>query len=183
MKNTLFIVAAPLGDIICFSSFLKDYKETYPDENLYIQVAIPVLQGLFQFNEYVKLYVENIQYDKIYEYNLYQIDQTQLSKEYSKIIHSDNGSIQHKHYFYLNRLYNLNVQHNTTHPIIYIDKTKLHKIESDKPICIINPAANYIGFDARFWGMNNYQAVINALKDKINFIAIGSNNYNRINKF
>jgi hypothetical protein len=178
MTNTLFIVTAPLGDMICFSSFLKDYKETYPNENLYIRIQLQPLTELFQYNEYVKLYDENIQYDKIYDYNLYYIDQTELSKQYSKLIRLNQGSLQHKHYIYMNELYNLNIKHKTFYPIVQFDTNKLEKIESDKPICIINPSPGYLGFDSRFWGIKNYQYVIDALKDKINFISIGSNNYN-----
>lgn len=116
-------------------------------------------------------------YDKIYEYNLYQIDSTQLSKNYGDLIRKNNGTFQDKHYLYLNTLYNLNVIRKTTEPFIYINKN-LNKIQTDKPLCVINPNSNYLGFDSRFWGTNNYQTVINALKDKINFIAVGSNNYN-----
>ena len=178
MKNTLFIIAAPLGDMICFSSYLKDYKETYPDENLYIKVLIENLSELFKDNVYVTLYDPNVSYNKIYEYNLYHIDQTSLSTEYCKLIHQDQGSIQHKHYFYLNTLYNLNVKHNTLYPIIQVNANK--KIVSDKPICIINSSAGYLNFDSRFWGIHNYQFVIDKLKDKINFISVGSNSYNQL---
>ena len=178
MKNTLFIIAAPLGDMICFSPFLKDYKETYPDENLYINVQIPMLADLFQYNEYVKLYDERIHYDKIYDYNLFTIDKSELAKQYSKLIRLNQGSIQHKHYVYMNVLYRLNVEHKTFYPIIQFDTNKLVKIESNKPICIVNPNPNFFGFDSRFWGIKNYQYVIDSLKDKINFIAIGNNNYN-----
>lgn len=172
MKNTLFIALAPLGDMICFSSFLKDYKETYPNENLYIKVLIPALTELFKYNDYVKLYDENIKYDKVYEYDLSKIDLSHLGKEHDKLICENKSSIQHKHYVYFNKLFNLNVKHKTFYPAIQIDNKNMVKIESDKPICIINPNANFLGFDARFWGINNYQYVINALKDRINFIAI-----------
>ena len=78
----------------------------------------------------------------------------------------------------MNALYKLNVEHKTFYPIIQFNTNKLVKIESNKPICIINPNPNFFGFDSRFWGIKNYQYVIDSLKDKINFIAIGNNNYN-----
>lgn len=177
MKKTLFVIAAPTGDTICFSPFLKDYKDKYPDEELYVKHIIDALAGLFQYNEYVKPYDSTISYDKIYEYNLYQIDPSELGKKFGEQIIDNSSSIQAKHYFYLNSLYNFNVERKTLHPIIQAN-TSDYKIESDKPICLINPGANYLGFDTRFWGINNYQKIIDTFKDKINFISIGSNSYN-----
>lgn len=87
-------------------------------------------------------------------------------------------SLQEKHYIYFNYIFKLNIKRNTVSPIIELPTDKLKKIDSDKPICVVNPNFNFCGFDSRFWGINNYQTVIDKFKDKINFISIGSNNYN-----
>lgn len=175
--NTLFIVKCPLGDNIIFSQLIKDYHDMFPKEKLYI---VSQINELFLNNPYVNLLDKNIKYDKIFDYNLYKFNSDIYVQEKDERIYTNQMTLQDTPYFYFNKYFNLNISHNNHTPCIYLNDEQKTKIQSDKPICLVNSAANYFMLDARWFGFNNYQQIINDFKDKINFISIGNNSYNQL---
>ena len=172
--NTLFKVSAPLGDSVIFSCLLKDYKEMFPNETLYI-IHNELFIDLYKNNSIVNIYNPSIKYDKIFDYNLYKIDQNPKWREKPGI-----KSLQDVPYWIFNYVFNLKLQHNNYIPCIDLDDYQKTQIESDKPICLINPMANFFMLDGRTFGINRYQQIINEFKDKINFVTIGNGKYNSL---
>lgn len=172
--NTLFNINCPLGDSVIFSCLLKDYKEMFPDETLYINNN-KIFINLFKNNSYVNIYDPLIKYDKVFEYNLYQLD---LDPKYSE--KKEVKLLQDVPYWLFEQIWNIKIPHNNFTPCIDLDDYQQTPIESDKPICLVNPMSNYFTLDGRSFGMNRYQQIINDFKDKLNFVSIGNGTYNNL---
>ena len=126
--NTLFIVNAPLGDSVNFSCLLKDYKEAFPNETLYI-THNNIFIDLFKNNSLVNIYNKSIKYDKVYDYNLYKIDQ---DPRYSK--KTETKTMRDVPYWVFEHVWNLKIPHNNYTPCIDLDDYQKQQIDSDKPI-------------------------------------------------
>lgn len=170
--NTLFKVSAPLGDSIIFSCLLKDYKEMFPNETLYI-LHNNFFIDLFKNNSLVNIYNNTVKYDKIFDYNLYKINANQKYSERPEM-----RSLQDVPYWIFEHLWNVKLLHNNYTPCVELDDYQKTQIESDKPICLINPMANFCMLDGRTFGIRNYQQIINKFKDKLNFVTVGNGTYN-----
>ena len=180
MKKTLFVINAPIGDIINFSCILKDYHEMFQDEELYVITGMKPFLDVFKNNSIVKLYDENIKYDKILHYDLAKFDQSEGGIEKLRNIKNETKSIQDTPYLYFKYMYNIDIPHKNYIPCIELDETQKKHISNKKPICLINGVAQYFMMDARYFGYKKYQQIINDFKDKIDFISIGNLNYNML---
>lgn len=178
--NTLFVLNAPIGDIINFSCILKDYHEMFKNEKLYVITSLEIFLDVFKNNSLVNLYDKNINYDKIFQYNLAEFDDGKFGKEKFKNIKLENNSLQDTPYLYFKYVYNLNIPHNNHVPCIELDDYQKQIIKNDKPICLINGVAQYFMMDSRFFGHKKYQQIINLFKDKVDFISIGTLKYNML---
>ena len=177
--NTLFILSCPLGDCVITSCLLKDYKEQYPNETLYV-LSNEHFMDLFKNNTYFNIYDKNLKYDKIYDYKLPVFDTSEHVVIKNHLLSIGEMTLQDIPYFYFKRIFNVSITHNTKIPCINLADEQKEKINSDKPICLINPIGTFFNFDCRYFGFRRMQQIVNDFKDKINFIAIGNCTYNQL---
>jgi len=175
--NTLFVLNCPLGDCINFSCFLKDYHESFMDEVLYIRATPSMLDELFKNNHIVNLFRDDIHYDKIYEYRLGEFDSGSSGMDKRRRIKREEITLQDTPYIYFDKVYHLPLVHRNRIPCIELDEYQKSKIESDKPLCLINAVAQYFLFDARYLGFSRFQRIVDDFYHRVNFFSIGNLTY------
>ncbi|MBQ7159768.1 MAG: hypothetical protein IJS09_10180 [Treponema sp.] len=142
------------------------------DEVLYIRATPSMLDELFKNNHIVNLFRDDIHYDKIYEYRLGEFDSGSSGMDKRRRIKREEITLQDTPYIYFDKVYHLPLVHRNRIPCIELDEYQKSKIESDKPLCLINAVAQYFLFDARYLGFSRFQRIVDDFYHRVNFFSI-----------
>ena len=165
-----------LGDTLVTTNFFKDFKEQYPNYEIYYKVdsnnsyAIDQKIDVFKNNPNVTIWNgEHI--DKIVKYNCG--DFLEGSKQHDNIMN-------HSIYEIFKKETGIEVKQNTFNSDIYLsDKEKTNfvlrkfNIPTDKPICLICAGYHPIINTVKYAGTKKFQNIVDALYDRITFVQVG----------
>lgn len=169
-----------LGDLLISTPLFKDFAEQHPNDNLLFNphtMQASRLDEIFKNNPYFKLWDCSSHIDKevVFEWG----------KGRNEL---ENRRKSDKNAKYIDNLYNeiskrtgLEVKCKSRYVDLYWSKEEDEIVNnildaSQKPICIVNCGYHPIYTTARNWGWLNFQKTIDVLKDKVDFIQIGSLN-------
>ena len=163
MKLNL-IFPFPPGDCWCLTRYIRDFATQFPDDELAPVIPSP---EIFRFNPYSPMAVPGadqirFQFEKPVgrpTYGNFNTKDTMVSAIYAGI----------------NAKTGRNVEIRTEAPEIYFSQEEqTYSIVSlDRPICVINAGWKY-DIPVKFWGSEKFQAVVDAMKDRIQFVQVGA---------
>ena len=178
MNYLLSYCQAGLGDVLISTSFLKDFEQQRPDDKLFFQFKLQAMEkyySVFDNNPYFHLYDEKT--DKIdKEIHFGWGEQINLS-ELTMASSSSTQKYIDVLYDEFNRRSGLDIKCTQRKVDLYFSEEekniKYSWQDSSKKMCIVNCGYNYFYGNAKNWGWEKFQYVIDALKDKLQFVQVG----------
>ncbi len=173
-KHVIFKSYLSPGDILMLTAAVREFKNHYR-EKVNIQVDTSCDQ-IWQNNPYLS----NFEFKQAGKYILPN-DTIILDASYTEAINK--SSVRPYHFIdgyiqFLNTKLNLNLRCTKFSGDVFLSKEEetdnfLKKVaDVEKPYWIINAGGKY-DYTRKWWPTENYQKVVNALKDKITFVQVG----------
>lgn len=156
----------PPGDCWCLTSIVRDFAEQFPGDSLSVDVPCP---AIFEGNPFYTPYIHKPGQEIFFRFATGSGNQF-----YGNFRKTDTmvGAI----YDYMRKHTGRNVQQKCTAPEIYLteDEKRYSLIPPEKPVCVLN-AGWKADIPAKYWGMEKYESVVEALRDKVTFVQVGAN--------
>lgn len=163
MKFNL-IFPFPPGDCWCLTRYVRDFAEQFPEDTLAPCVPRP---EIFRFSPFFRAAVPGVDQVK------FRFEKPNGKPTYGNFNKADTmvGAI----YAGINALTGRNVREVTTAPEIYFseDEKRYSLVPLDRPVCVVN-AGWKSDIPVKFWGTDKFQAVVDALKDRVLFVQVGA---------
>lgn len=177
----IYYDASGLGDLLAITPFFKDFAEQHPDKKLYFSFKQSFIKdryiSVFDNNPNFRLYQPGTPVDAIVKFR-WGDPQNYIE---SRRLFDKNAKYIDNFYCEFCRRSGLKVVRRTSCVDVYLsdeEKSEVEQMVQQKtvPICLVNGGYHPIFTTPRNWGWENFQQVVDALHDKIQFIQFGSRN-------
>ena len=168
MKIRFSIPYAP-GDVWAAVPFIRDFAEQRPDDQLFIDQPFgDILRG----NPFA------VPWDSSRHADLYLVFDfhPDFVRDDVRFFGSDPAaSLAGEYYRFLERETGIRLEQRTTATEFWPDdfERKFSPFPSDLPLCVLN-AGWKSDVPVKFWGWENFAAVVDALKDRVRFVQVGA---------
>lgn len=176
MNYLLSYGAAGMGDFIATMMFLRDFEEQMPDDKLYLRFEIPYMDvkyaDLLKNNPHWHKY-DGIQHiDKVIHFGW-----GERTNEVEQVKYHEDCPYVYTDVIYqaFNSRARTSIKKSRPKADFFFSNDETEAvITTDKPICVVNIGYNIMHGNARNWGWSRFQYIVNALKDYVTFVQVGS---------
>lgn len=156
------------GDVWCLTEFLRDFAEQYPKHGVYVTT---VRNEILKDNPHV-LHEQPVNPDMTLKFTFNGISTTPERWRFG-----NTGKIENMvsvFYDWFNAETGLKVKRKTFAPEAFLsqDARAWTDFPPDRPVCVINAGYKFDN-TSKFWGRAKFQAVVDALKDRVTFVQVG----------